>query len=68
MHAFVRRLLEEHLGAEQGQRVRIQYGGSVKPDNIADLMSKPDVDGALVGGASLKADDFAKIVKFQQGT
>ena len=44
--------------------VRIQYGGSVKSDSIRDLMSKPDVDGALVGGASLKADEFAKIVTF----
>ena len=45
------------------QGVRIQYGGSVKPDNAAELMAQPDVDGALVGGASLKAQDFAQIVK-----
>ncbi len=68
VHAYVRKLLEELVGAELSKKIRIQYGGSVKPDNIADLMSKPDVDGGLVGGASLKADDFAKIVKFQQGT
>jgi triosephosphate isomerase len=43
--------------------VRIQYGGSVKPDNIAELMRQPDVDGALVGGASLKVDSFSEIVK-----
>ena len=42
--------------------MRIQYGGSVKPDNAADLLSQPDIDGALVGGASLKSDDFARIV------
>ena len=44
--------------------VRIQYGGSVKPGNIAELMACPDVDGALVGGASLDPDDFARIVRF----
>ena len=43
--------------------MRIQYGGSVKPDNAAELMSQPDVDGALVGGASLKSEDFSRIVK-----
>ena len=45
--------------------IRIQYGGSVKPDNAALLMDQPDIDGALVGGASLKADDFLKIVKYR---
>jgi triosephosphate isomerase len=44
-------------------RIRIQYGGSVKPDNARDLMSQPDIDGALVGGASLEARSFAEIVK-----
>jgi triosephosphate isomerase len=44
-------------------KVRIQYGGSVKPDNAADLAAQPDIDGALVGGASLKADDFLGIAK-----
>jgi triosephosphate isomerase len=44
--------------------VRILYGGSVKPENISDLMSQPNVDGGLVGGASMKADSFAKIVKY----
>ena len=47
------------------QEIRIQYGGSVKPDNAALLMDQPDIDGALVGGASLKADDFLKIVKYR---
>ena len=46
-----------------GSQVRIQYGGSVKPDNTAELMAKPNVDGALVGGASLEAESFANIVK-----
>ena len=45
--------------------VRIQYGGSVKPQNIRELMAEPDVDGALVGGASLEADSFSAIVKFE---
>ena len=47
---------------EAAQRVRIRYGGSVKPDNAAELLALPDVDGALVGGASLEADSFAAIV------
>ena len=49
------------------ERLRIQYGGSVKPENSAELMAKPDVDGALVGGASLQAETFAKIVKAPLG-
>jgi triosephosphate isomerase (TIM) len=62
VHAAIRRILRE-LGGSQGEAVRIQYGGSVKPENAAELMSQPDVDGALVGGASLKAADFVAIVK-----
>ena len=62
VHAFTRGLLRTRFGAP-GEAVRIQYGGSVKPDNAAELMRQPDVDGALVGGASLKAEDFAGIVK-----
>lgn len=61
MHAAVRQCLGELLGAE-GARVRILYGGSVKPSNAAELLHVPDVDGALVGGASLKAADFVAIV------
>ena len=53
-------------GADARPRVRIQYGGSVKPANAAELMAQPDIDGALVGGASLDADDFARICKFRQ--
>jgi triosephosphate isomerase len=62
VHAAIRNLLRE-LAAGAADAVRIQYGGSVKPDNAAELMAQPDVDGALVGGASLKAADFSQIVK-----
>jgi len=62
VHAAIRTLLSELAGGAADQ-VRIQYGGSVKPDNAAELMAQPDVDGALVGGASLKAADFSQIVK-----
>ena len=62
-HAFVRGLLAERLGPELAGALRIQYGGSVKPENARELMSQPDVDGALVGGASLKAASFVGIVR-----
>ncbi len=52
---------------EVAGRIRIQYGGSVKPSNIAELMAQPDIDGALVGGASLDADDFARLVQYRLG-
>jgi triosephosphate isomerase len=52
-------------GAEAAATIRIQYGGSVKPDNIAELMAQPDIDGALVGGASLEAEEFSKIVRYR---
>jgi triosephosphate isomerase len=61
VHGQIRGLLRE-LGKDVAEQVRIQYGGSVKPENAADLLAQPDIDGALVGGASLKADDFARIV------
>lgn len=61
-HAFVRGLLKSQFGAAVADKVRLQYGGSVKADNAAELMANPDVDGALVGGAALKADSFAGIV------
>jgi triosephosphate isomerase len=67
VHAFIRGRLAEKLGSEGAEKVRIQYGGSVKPDNAASLLSQPNIDGALVGGASLKADDFLKIVKYRNG-
>ena len=62
-HAFIRRLLAQVFDETVARRVRIQYGGSVKPSNARELMSQPDVDGALVGGASLEAGSFAEIVK-----
>ena len=65
-HNFIRGLLEELFGATVSSATRILYGGSVKPDNVDGLMAQPDVDGALVGGASLKAADFARIVNFQK--
>lgn len=64
-HRFIRSLVEEKFGADAASAVRILYGGSVKPDNVAGLMSQPDIDGALVGGASLKAEDFAGVVNFK---
>ena len=62
MHSYVRRLLHEKYGEEISARVLIIYGGSVKPDNMSALMQKSNVDGALVGGASLKAESFIQIV------
>ena len=61
---FIREVVAEKFGQDAADKVRIQYGGSVKPATIAELMSKSDIDGALVGGAALKAEDFSKIVKF----
>lgn len=63
VHALIRSLLGSLASSEVAGKIRIQYGGSVKPDNAADLASQPDIDGALVGGASLKADDFLGIAK-----
>ena len=63
--ALIRRLVGDKHGAEAGKAVRVQYGGSVKPTNIAELMGQPDIDGALVGGASLDPDDFSRIVRFR---
>jgi len=62
-HAFIRGLLDNMFDETVARRVRIQYGGSVKPSNSRELMSQPDVDGALVGGASLEAKSFADIVR-----
>lgn len=64
-HAFIRSLLTDLYDEQTAMATRILYGGSVKPDNVDNLMSQPDVDGALVGGASLKAEDFARIVNFK---
>ena len=63
VHNYIRNLLKEIYSNEIASQVRIQYGGSVKPENAAKLMAQPDVDGALVGGASLQAESFAQIVK-----
>jgi triosephosphate isomerase len=64
VHAYLRGLLKEIWGEAVAAATLIQYGGSVKPENVAELMAQPDIDGALVGGASLKADSFAKLMKF----
>lgn len=64
VHAFIRGLIAGHYGRYAADNMRIIYGGSVKPDNINGLMAQPDIDGALVGGASLQADSFAAIVNF----
>jgi len=63
-HAFIRTLLQELFSSTIAEQTRILYGGSVKPDNIDNLMAQKDIDGALVGGASLKAEDFIRIVRF----
>ncbi len=65
VHGFIRKVLEGIYDSDFAGKAVIQYGGSVKPENIDALMSKENIDGALVGGASLKADSFARIVKFQ---
>ena len=65
MHGFIRSTLAETHGQETSKNVRILYGGSVKPENIRDLMNEADIDGALVGGASLEAESFAKIVNYK---
>ncbi|WP_420236466.1 triose-phosphate isomerase [Telmatobacter bradus] len=63
-HKVVRSVVEKLLGAKVAADVRILYGGSVKPENASSLLNQPNIDGALVGGASLKADSFEKIVKY----
>jgi triosephosphate isomerase len=62
VHAFIRTLLADLYDEDLSQSVRIQYGGSVKPANAHDLLARPDIDGALVGGASLKVDSFSEII------
>lgn len=66
MHAFIRKTLENRYSREKAQSMIIQYGGSVKPGNAADLLNMPNVDGALVGGAALDAEDFAAIATFDR--
>jgi triosephosphate isomerase len=65
MHAFIRRVFADRYSDRLADEMRILYGGSVKPDNIAGLMSQTDIDGALVGGASLQAESFAKIINYK---
>ena len=65
-HAFIRQWLRGAFGAALADATRLQYGGSVKADNVDELMAQPDIDGALVGGASLQAAGFARIVKFEK--
>ncbi|MGH9163903.1 MAG: triose-phosphate isomerase [Acidimicrobiales bacterium] len=67
MCAAIRASVAQAAGAEAAEAVRVQYGGSVKPTNTAELMAQPDIDGALVGGASLEAEDFARIVQYRRG-
>jgi triosephosphate isomerase len=66
VHAAIRRMVAKRFDADVAEAVRIQYGGSVKPENAAELLTQPDIDGALVGGASLKADSFIRIVSFRE--
>ena len=63
-HAFIRSWIETNFGNSLAKSIRILYGGSVKPDNVKELMGQPDIDGALVGGASLDADTFSRLVRF----
>jgi len=65
VHTYLRGVLAGLHGDQAAEHVRIQYGGSVKPENVSELMAAPDVDGALVGGASLQADSFLQIVRFR---
>jgi triosephosphate isomerase len=64
VHVFIRKQYAKMYGESAAQEMRILYGGSVKPDNVAELMKQPNIDGGLVGGASLEVDSFTKLVKF----
>jgi triosephosphate isomerase len=66
-HRFLRRLAQQQFGESEAEGVRILYGGSVKPDNIGGLMAQEEIDGALVGGASLKVDSFTALVNYPRG-
>ena len=63
MSAFIRKTVAELASQDVADAVRIQYGGSVKPNNIAEYMAESDIDGALVGGASLKVEDYVKLLE-----
>ena len=62
VHALIRKTLGEMIGVDAAEAVRIQYGGSMKPGNAAELLAQKDIDGGLIGGAALKADSFAAII------
>jgi triosephosphate isomerase len=66
VHAYLRQWIEKKFGDLLAKSIRILYGGSVKPDNVRGLMAMPDIDGALVGGASLDPESFSRIVRFNQ--
>ena len=66
VHQFIREGLEKLYSRRVAEAIRIQYGGSVTPENVKGLMSQKDIDGALVGGASLKSETFSKIVRFKE--
>lgn len=66
VHSFIRKLYAELYKKDAADKVRILYGGSVNPKNVADLMKQPDIDGGLVGGASLEADSFTQLVKYSK--
>lgn len=65
MHIFIRKWLRDNYGEDYSRKIRIQYGGSVTPENIDSLMAQPEIDGVLVGGASLKVESFVRIVNFK---
>ena len=66
VHRFIRQWIENTFNTGTAAQVRILYGGSVKPDNVKALMAEPDIDGALVGGASLKGDSFVNLVRYRE--
>ena len=68
VHAAIRRMLTELYSEDFAQKVRILYGGSVKPGNVDELMAVPEIDGVLVGGASLKAESFTRIIGFSESS
>ena len=66
MCAFIRNFIKETYSEEASQKIRIQYGGSMKPENVKELLAKENIDGGLIGGASLKASDFEQLVNFNK--
>ena len=66
MHALIRSILDELYDEETADQIRILYGGSMKPGNADELLQQPDVDGGLIGGASLKASDFAELISIAE--